>query len=110
LAAGAWVPGFLAQRTSPLSAAQPAPAAALPARAAPSEGAPAEPVAAAETEDEPASPAASNGGARKTRRAQPQRAPVPVKPATAAAAATRAGCNPPYYFSAGIKTYKPECI
>ncbi|HEY4012991.1 MAG TPA: serine/threonine-protein kinase [Polyangiaceae bacterium] len=32
------------------------------------------------------------------------------KPKTAPSATTESGCNPPYYFSGGIKTFKPECL
>jgi eukaryotic-like serine/threonine-protein kinase len=110
LAAAAWVPTFLAQRAPSTSAAQPAPAASLPPHAEPTGVAePADPVPAAEADSQV--PSASSSSPAKARRARPPVATVPVRSATTAPAVGKgAGCNPPYYFSAGIKTYKPECI
>jgi len=56
-------------------------------------------------------PVASTSAASKSRRA-PVRVLAPSAPPAVATpkASARAGCNPPYYFAAGIKTYKPECI
>jgi serine/threonine protein kinase len=108
LAAAAWVPTFLAQRSAPISAAQPAPVVSLPPTATPTGvSEPAEAVAAAEGEPAVRSPSSS----AKPRRARPPVATVPVRSAaTAPAVGKSASCSPPYYFSAGIKTYKPECI
>jgi eukaryotic-like serine/threonine-protein kinase len=113
LAAAAWVPSFLAQRTLPAAAAA-LPAAASLSQAAATPGGPAEPTDAARAaETNSAAPTPSSSSSAKARHARPHLPTVSVKPTTATAsptAGTRAGCNPPYYFSAGIKTYKPECI
>lgn len=49
-----------------------------------------------------ASPRRARGRAPNVAAASAKGAAVKARPA--------AGCDPPYYFSAGIKTYKPECI
>ena len=58
-----------------------------------------------------ARPSASDSAPSRSRR-QLGRAPAvvgkPVAPSPAASA--KPNCNPPYYFSEGIKTYKTECI
>jgi len=56
-----------------------------------------------------ASPAPSASG-KSRHRTHAVGAPAVAKPAAAPNAGPRPGCDPPYYFSAGIKTYKPECI
>jgi serine/threonine-protein kinase len=112
LAAVAWVPSFIAQRSLPASAAQPAPVMSPEPSATPVASAehPA-PTPAGALDSAVPLPSASTGSSAKARRARPQVATVPVRSATTApASGTRAGCNPPYYFAAGIKTYKPECI
>jgi serine/threonine-protein kinase len=64
------------------------------------------------TPEAPAAPVASASEERSQSRKTRVRAPQPgAKPlATPAEADPATNCNPPYYFSAGIKTYKPECI
>ncbi|RYZ09885.1 MAG: serine/threonine protein kinase [Myxococcales bacterium] len=48
---------------------------------------------------------------RGVRPAGPAAAPAPAAaPPAAPPPAASEGCNPPYYFSRGIKTYKPECL
>jgi serine/threonine-protein kinase len=110
LALAAWIPSLLRPSPSaPASAAVPITSAAAP----PAVPATATPHAVATEEAEPSAPSASastsSAPKRKVGHARatptpPTAAPTPVK------AKPAAGCDPPYYFSAGIKTYKPECI
>ena len=62
----------------------------------------------------PASPLASESAPSRSRRTR-QRTPAFVATPAAnapvkSAAVGKAQCDPPYYFSEGIKKYKPECI
>ncbi|MDF3065380.1 MAG: serine/threonine protein kinase [Polyangiaceae bacterium] len=107
LALAAWLPSMLRPTASaPASAAQ-----ALSAAAPPASPVTVAPTDSAMAVDEPEVPSASPSGSSAPKRKGHARW---VAPPTAAAAAPKAkpaaGCDPPYYFSAGIKTYKPECI
>ena len=120
LAVVAWFPGLLrgsdsasAGATAPLPAAAPRPA---PTETPPSAAQTAEARAEHEERTDAAS-APSSSASSKSRRAPVRFVAPPVAPAPAPApaaappkATARPGCNPPYYFAAGIKTYKPECI
>jgi eukaryotic-like serine/threonine-protein kinase len=107
LALAAWLPTLLrAPAAAPQAVTQlPPVAAAASVVALPSAPAP----EASETETESAAPSAS--AAPKRARGHVRYVPPPAAAAPAAVKARPpAGCDPPYYFNAGIKTYKPECI
>lgn len=109
LAFAAWLPSMLRPTASgPASAGYVPSAAAFPS-AAPASVAPTD-SAAQEDEHEAASASPSGSSAPKrkghVRWVAPTAAAAPAAPKPKPAA----GCDPPYYFSAGIKTYKPECI
>ncbi|HEX6763846.1 MAG TPA: hypothetical protein VF103_00175, partial [Polyangiaceae bacterium] len=58
-----------------------------------------------------AAPSSSDSAAPRSRRATGRVPGLVAKPAAATSGAgAKPNCNPPYYFSEGIKTYKPECI
>jgi serine/threonine-protein kinase len=59
----------------------------------------------------PIAPESAPSGSRRTRQRNPAfvARPAPSGPAKSGTA-DKAKCDPPYYFSEGIKTYKPECI
>jgi eukaryotic-like serine/threonine-protein kinase len=103
----AWAPSLLQQPSQPGVAAGPAVSAA-PVVTRPVDSAPAE---AASTSVEDAKTASPNApGSAKSRHVRVRGGVAAAKPAAAAPGGARPGCDPPYYFSAGIKTYKPECI
>jgi serine/threonine-protein kinase len=107
LAAAAWLPRWLPMPDGPVSAAVPIPLSALPI-------APSAPIAAPEAAAEVPEAAASASAAPSAKpRARPHLAPPSRAPAFAAPARparASASCDPPYFFAAGIKTYKPECL
>ena len=116
LAVAAWVPSLIRQQAGPSAASAPPVRGqlidALPA-AAPSAIKAAPPPAASHSADDKTDdvPSGSPSASGKARHSRPRLMIAPIKPgAVAPAAGARAGCDPPYYFSAGIKTYKPECI
>ncbi len=120
LAVVAWAPALteLVSKKAPPSpsvareqlAPEPAPsprAASTQAAAEASPSAPATP----ESAQAPPSASAAASSKEKVSRAR-SLAPVKVKEQLSAAPSGRpkTDCDPPYYFSAGIKTYKPECL
>lgn len=115
LAAIAWAPSLLEKPAAPgAAAAPPSPVTASAPQAETSATAEALSSAAAEAATAPSANASASNKARPPRvrtiaapvAAPPLAAPAPAAPKPAA----RPGCDPPYYFSGGIKTYKPECI
>ncbi len=106
LALLAWLPSMLRTAPSTSPSAAPTPS-ALTTPQAPATVAPPASVEAEPSEAEEASSAAPSASTKRSRVRW-------VAPPPAAVAAPKAkpaaGCDPPYYFSAGIKTYKPECI
>lgn len=107
LALVAWLPSMLGSAPSVAPSAAPAPS--VLASSAPAVSAPSAATSVEQEAEEPSSPSSS----ATTKRAKGHVRWVPPSPAAAAAgpkAKPAAGCDPPYYFSAGIKTYKPECI
>lgn len=116
LAIAAWIPSSFKQSPPAL-----APSAAAPSSvAAPStpatarvdvqaHGEPTREVSAATAAPTPES--VEPAPAAKSKRAAAHLANATAVPApNAKPGATRADCSPPYYFSGGIKTFKPECI
>jgi serine/threonine-protein kinase len=105
----AWAPSLLqnpALAPPPAVAVTPAPMAPPVATDAATAAAAAQSV---ESEAEPAPSAAPSGKSRHGRVRGV--APAVARPAaTPTSGGAKPGCDPPFYFSAGIKTYKPECI
>jgi eukaryotic-like serine/threonine-protein kinase len=119
LAVAAWLPSVIGKLGAPvthapltaaaspatLPMAPPPPSPQVTASAVTSSGSPVQQAEAA------VPPASSASPSSKSPRVRPRvGAPVARPAATSAAARGRTGCDPPYYFSGGIKTYKPECI
>jgi eukaryotic-like serine/threonine-protein kinase len=105
LAAGAWLPTLLRAPAASVASAVPAPpSAVVPARTEPM----AEPSASSEPEAAESAPSAASTAKHargRVRVAAPAAVSIPaVRPKP------QGNCDPPYFFSAGIKTYKPECI
>jgi serine/threonine-protein kinase len=108
----AWAPSLL---RSPTAASAPTTVLAPSPVAAPVTGVtPKAAAAAAVSSEADAGPAASAAPSGKLRHARARAVVAPAPAAKPAATSTNAGakpgCDPPFYFSAGIKTYKPECI
>jgi eukaryotic-like serine/threonine-protein kinase len=109
LALAAWVPSMLHPTPSAPASAAHVPSTVAPP-AAPATVAPSDSSAEETEQDVPgASPSASSAPKRKGGQARWVAPPAAATPAPAKAKPAT-GCDPPYYFSAGIKTYKPECI
>ncbi len=111
--AGAQAPQAGAQ--APVGAASLGVAAApAPVVAAPNTQASARAAESAEAESAAEPESSSSKSSRKAPRGVRGVAPAAAAPAPAAAPAAppaaSEGCNPPYYFSRGIKTYKQECL
>jgi eukaryotic-like serine/threonine-protein kinase len=112
LALAAWVPGMLRPTTSAPASAAHVPSAVAPPLAT-ATVAPNDSVTTEGPPTEASAPSASSSSASAPKRKATHTRVAPPAPAVAAPAAKAkpaAGCDPPYYFSAGIKTYKPECI
>jgi serine/threonine protein kinase len=109
LAAAAWLPTVLRDQSGPVAAALPT---APRAQALPAPSRDPAPVA----DDSAAAAAAAEPPASASASPKPQRSRIRALAASRKAsvvvpsARTPASCDPPYFFSAGIKTYKPECI
>jgi hypothetical protein len=111
-AAAAWLPTVVRGRSTVVSAAvAPVPITQAPPvpTGASQHAAPADEAA---RPAESAAPApASASAVAKPARARIRTAPAPVKTGVIVPSArARGNCDPPYFFSAGIKTSKPECI
>jgi eukaryotic-like serine/threonine-protein kinase len=109
LAAVAWAPSLLRAPISAAAADHPTAALAPAVTAPPAAATVSETVL--KTEQEPTSaPSASTSAKTHRVRAHGVAPPVGSPAAASAKPSARPGCDPPYFFSAGIKTYKPECI
>lgn len=112
LAGVAWFPGLLRGLDMQGTAGASSPRQPLPASdlkpLVEAQSAASEPEARAEAS---AVPAPSASVSAKSRHGHARSIAPPTQPVNPTAKpSARAGCNPPYYFAAGIKTYKPECI
>jgi serine/threonine-protein kinase len=108
LAVVAWAPSLLRAPISADTGGAGHPTAAAASLTTPPPVAP----SATDAAEQEAAPAPSASSSTKTHRVRAHGVAPPVaRPAAASPrGAARPGCDPPYFFSAGIKTYKPECI
>jgi len=117
LVVAAWLPNFVSRAQPPSAGASQAPAAShaivtpLPSRVEKDARVEPEPDASAHADPRSQDLGPASASSKPKRRRPHSTGSLPVASESAPKAASAAAdCNPPYYFSAGIKTFKPECI
>jgi serine/threonine-protein kinase len=114
LAIAAWLPTLVRHPAPPNGAASRAPAATAPPAPAPShleDESKGESDAKAHVDSGASDSSRGPTPTAKSKHSHSHLVSLPIaSAATPKTTAAHVDCNPPYYFSAGIKTFKPECI